>query len=400
MAKRQEVNQTPELPSLEGPGVGRMGKTTRRNFIKNVLLASGAAASIPLGLKSEIMNGKEELPPSLHEASYYEKLPNLSIQCNLEPRQCIINEGERGYCGARENIGGVYYTLVYEQACAAYPEPIEQHHFYHLLPGQKALAIGTAGCNLRCRFCESWPISQSRPEDIPSEQLSAEDVVDRAITENCDAIIFAYNEPTICFEYMLDIAKAAKKSELVTAAQTAGYIYPEPLKEICEYLDAINIDLKGFTQEYYQKNCGVKVTLEHILNAIKIINQTRPVLEITNLLVPELNDTPKLIADMVVWIKENVGADVPLHFARFFPNYQLAKHYATPLEKLEQAYEIAENAGLQYVYLDNVGNHKATLTYCPECKEVLIQRSESKVDVVGMQDGQCMRCGHRIPGVW
>ena len=385
---------------------------TRRSFIKNALLTGSATVGVaqlwgrvyrskPRGLSAFTgVESKEEVLLKLHEASYYEKLPNLGIKCTLEPRQCVINEGERGYCGARENRGGVYYTLVYEHPCAAYSEPIERHHFYHLLPGRKALAIGTAGCNLRCKFCESWPISQSRPEDTPFEKLSAEGVVERAIAENCQAIIFAYNEPTIYFEYMLDIAKAARKAGIITAAQTAGYIYPEPLKEICEYLDAINIDLKGFTQEYYQKNCGGKIQLEHILNAIKIINQTRSMLEITNLVVPELNDTPQLISDMSVWIKENVSPDVPLHFARFFPNYQLAKHYATPLETLEKAYDIAKNAGLQYVYLDNVGNHKATSTYCPKCGEMLIQRSESKVDIVGMKNGQCMKCEYEIPGVW
>jgi pyruvate formate lyase activating enzyme len=377
---------------------------TRRNFIRKAFLTGSAAVGVAqLGGLSTFADAEQEkeLPLSLHEASYYEKLENLEIRCNLEPRQCVINEGERGYCGARENRGGIYYTLVYERPCAAYPEPIERHHFYHLLPGQKALAIGTAGCNLRCRFCESWPISQSRPEDTPFEKLSAEGVVERAIAENCHAIIFAYNEPTIYFEYMLDIAKVARKSGLITAAQTAGHIYSEPLKEVCEYLDAINVDLKGFTQEYYQKNCGGgKIELEYVLNSIKIINQTRSMLEITNLIVPELNDTPQLISDMSIWIRENVSSDVPLHFARFFPNYQLAKHYATPLETLEAAYDIARSAGLQYVYLDNVGSHKATSTYCPKCGEMLIRRSESKVDIVGIKNGQCMKCEHKIQGIW
>ncbi len=378
-----------------------MSKISRRDFIKSVLKQSATVTAIAkLGELSSIADGYTEEGEILHEAMYYEKLPDLGVRCVLEPRQCDVNEGERGYCGTRENRNGKYYTLVHSQPCSVYADTVEQHHFYHFLPGQKALAIGTAGCNLQCKFCETWPVSQARPEEVESQYLPPEAVTEMAKKENCRAIIFAYNEPTAYYEYMLAIAKSAKKAGIFTAAQTAGYIYPEPLKDVCKYLDAVNIDLKGFTDVFYQNNCCPGVELEHVLTSIMTVRETKTMLEVTNLVVPQLNDNPQLISKLCVWLKNNAGADVPMHFAKFFPNYQMLKHYATPLETLEKAHKIAKDAGLQYVYLDNVGNHDATSTYCPKCRNMLISRTMSGVKITGMKDGQCIKCTQAIQGVW
>ena len=378
-----------------------MAKISRRDFIKSVLQQSATVTAIAkLGGLSSIAEANTEEGQILHEAMYYEKLPDLGVRCNLEPRRCDVNEGERGYCGTRENRGGKYYTLVHSQPCSVYVDSVEQHHFYHFLPGQKALAIGTAGCNLQCKFCETWPVSQARPEEVESLLLTPEAVVERAGKEDCRAIIFAYNEPTVYYEYMLAIAKNAKKVGFFTAAQTAGYIYPEPLKEVCKYLDAVNIDLKGFTDAFYQNNCCPGVKLEHVLKSISTLRETKTMLEITNLIVPQLNDNPQIISGMCAWLKNSLGADVPMHFSKFFPNYQMLKHYATPLETLEKAHKIAKDAGLQYVYLDNVGNHDATSTYCPQCGNILISRTISEVKITGIKNGECVKCAHSIPGVW
>ncbi len=381
-----------------------MSNITRRTFITRSLKTGAVAAATTFTHRltaNAAVDTQQDIALSSHEALYYKKLPNHGVQCFIDSRRCVVYEGERGYCGTRENRGGVYYTLVYERSSAVHPEPVERHHFYHLLPGQKVLAVGNAGCNLRCKFCETWPLSQSRPEEVSLQELSALDIVERAQEENCSAIIFAYNEPAVYFEYMLAVAKAAKQAGLITAAHTAGHICVEPLQEVCAYLDVVNIDLKGFTQQYYEEHCGgAKIRLENILTAIKTIRERNTMLEITNLVIPEYNDNLQLIADMSKWLKDNVGIETPLHFARFFPNYQMAEHYATPLKTLEAAWEVACNVGLQYVYLDSVGKHDAMLSYCPQCGKVLIERSESEINIVGMKDGKCINCAHQIPGVW
>jgi pyruvate formate lyase activating enzyme len=371
---------------------------TRRGFIKSIARkAISLAAATYLG---RFWSRANEGELNLYEAKYYEKLPNKGVRCLLEPRRCQVNEGERGYCGARENRDGRYYSVVYASACAVHDESPENDHFYHVLPGRKVLGVSTAGCNLQCKFCETWEISQARPEDTKALHFPPEDLVAEAKKRGCLAILFTYNEPTVCFEYMLDTAKLAKKAGLKVISHTAGYIFEDPLREACQYLDAVNIDLKSFDEEYYWRVCGVRLELSHILKAMQTVRQTGTHLEITNLIVPQLSDSPEMIARMCKWIKDNLGADVPLHFARFFPNYQLMDSYSTPLETLERAWEIAKSVGLQFVYLDNVGEHKATATYCPKCGRKLIERSNGVVNILSLKGGRCDRCGGEIPGIW
>lgn len=373
-------------------------KITRRDFIKDVL-AKGSV--IPAVKMLEVLPSGSNYfgESSLKEAMFYKKLNGVMIQCLLEPRSCVVNDFERGYCGAKENRGGRYYSLVYAKPSAVYVENIESDHFYHVLPKSQFLGIGTAGCNLGCKFCETWHISQVRPEDTDTEDLSPEDAVKRALENNCRILCFTYNEPVICYEYVLETAKLAKKAGLVVLCHSAGHIFDEPLKLLLENIDGINIDLKAFSKEYYNTICGVDV--EQTLKALKVIRQTRVVLEITNLIVPQHNDDPKELSDMCSWIYDNLGDDVPLHFSRFFPNYQMADLTATPIETLEMACEIAKTKGLKYVYMDNVDGGKYMSTYCPSCNTILIQRDRNNVSILNIgDDGTCQKCGHHIPGIW
>ena len=373
-------------------------QVTKREFIKDItkkgvaIIAASRTTAFPT-----IVSASEVTPTT--EAMFYKQLDGVMIQCMLEPRQCIVNDWERGYCGAKENRGGKYYTLVYSQPCAVYVEPIEREHFYHVYPGSEFLGIGTAGCNLECKYCETWNISQVRPEETEVQNLSPENAVRRAVSEGCRTIAFTYNDPVISYEYVLATARIAKQAGLTTLCHTAGYIYTEPLKKLLEHMDAVNVDLKGFTDKYYLEMCGVD--LEQVLNTLKIIKQEDVVLEITNLIVPGRNDDHQDISNMATWIRENLGSDVPLHFPRFFPNFQLTDIPATPVETLDAAYDIARSSGLNYVYVDNVPGHERGSTYCPGCGIKLIHRSGSEVTILELDEkGHCGKCGHAVPGIW
>ncbi len=377
-------------------------RINRREFIKDVVkkgtalaIASEAVSSFPLHNTAIGDIGTE----NLKEAMFYKQLDGVMIQCMLEPRQCIVNNWERGYCGAKENRDGKYYTLVYSKPCVVYEEPIEGEHFYHVHPGKQFLGIGTAGCNLECKFCETWQISQVRPEETKTQNLSPEEAVRLAVSKGCQIIAFTYNEPVVCYEYTLETVKAAKQAGLTTICHTAGYIYTEPLRTLLAYMDAVNVDLKGFTDKYYMETCGIE--MEQILSTLKTIKQEKVMLEITNLIVPGRNDDRQDIANMTAWIKENLGADVPLHFSRFFPNYQLTDLPATPTETLNMAYEIARSNGLNFVYVGNSPGHEYESTYCPECKTRLIHRSSPEVTILELDEsGACKKCGRVVPGIW
>ncbi len=371
-----------------------MSASTRREFFK--WLAAGS-----FSLKFAHHTLAETSPSPLHEAMHYERTEGKTIVCQLEPRQCEVNDGERGFCGARENRGGTYYSLVYAQACAVYAERMEDRGFYHAFPGRQALAIGTAGCNLQCQYCETEQISQSRPEDVEAEFLLPEQVVERAQAENCEVILFTYSEPTVFFEYMLDTARAAKKAGLGTAAHTAGYIHPGPLKEVCAYLDAINLDLKGFSDDFYQTICGVwgnQPKLEAVQKAIVAAAETGTHLEITHLIVPEHNDNPQETRQLCEWLYTTLGRDTPLHLSRFYPNYLLATSHATPRQSMDSARAIAHEVGLRYVYLQNMNRYEDTR--CANCGDLLVERKRAHIQCTGIKDGQCKQCGEAIRGVW
>ena len=338
------------------------------------------------------------LLPSLREALFYTKLDNNYVKCQLCPRRCVIPEGGRGFCGVRKNIGGKLYSLVYGKPCAVHIDPIEKKPLFHVLPGSRTFSIATAGCNLRCKFCQNWQISQAKPEEVQSINLEPAQVVAKAKESGCKSITYTYTEPTIFYEYVLDTAKIARKEGLKNYMHSAGFINPKPLRELCKHLDAANIDLKGFSEDYYQKLC--QGHLEDILRSLKIIKEEGVWLEITNLIIPTLNDDPKLIRKMCMWVRDNLGAETPVHFSRFYPMYKLRNLSPTPISTLEKARKIALDVGLKFVYIGNIPGHQGENTYCPACHKLLIERRGYNILTNNLNKGRCKFCGRKMPGIW
>ena len=332
-------------------------------------------------------------------ASYWESVRNNVVHCLLCPRSCVINPGQRGFCTARINRGGVLYTLGYGNPIAVHVDPIEKKPFFHVLPGTTAFSIAVAGCNMRCLFCQNWQISQAKPDEVTAYDMTPEDVVTGAKRSGSSFIVYTYTEPTIFYEYMLDISKQARSRGLRNGMHTCGYINPAPLKELLKYMDAVNVDLKGFNPEFYKK-MGAMAELEPVLATIKAVKKEGVWLELTNLIIPGQNDDPKEIRKMCEWIRENVGEDVPLHFSRFMPSFQLQNLPPTPIEKLEEAYKIAKEAGLKYVYIGNVPGHTYENTYCPKCKKIVVARIGYEILENNIEDGKCKFCGEKIAGIW
>lgn len=288
----------------------------------------------------------------IKEATYWFSEQNGIVRCQLCPHACQLKEGQTGICRTRENIGGTLYTTAYGNPCSIAVDPIEKKPLYHFLPGSRILSLATAGCNLRCKNCQNWTISQKGPEEIPSYELSPEAVVELAVKERTESIGFTYTEPTVYFEYMLEIAKLARKAGLKTVLVSNGYINPEPLKELCAYLDAANIDLKVFDESLCRKLTGSE--LKPVLETLRLLKQEYVWLEITNLLVPGFSDDPLKVQEMCSWLVINGFSDTPLHFSRFFPNHQLMDVAPTPVEHVIQACETAKNAGIRFVYAGNM----------------------------------------------
>jgi len=291
------------------------------------------------------------------------------------------------------------YTLGYGNPVAVHVDPIEKKPFFHVLPGTDAFSIAVAGCNMRCLFCQNWTISQAKPDEVTAYDMPPEEVVSGALKSNCASIVYTYTEPTVFYEYMLDISKLARAKGLGNGMHTCGYINPEPLKELLKYMDAVNVDLKGFNEEFYRK-MGAFAELKPVLETIKTIKREGVWLEITNLIISGLNDDPKEIREMCEWIKANVGDEVPIHFSRFMPAFRLQNLPPTPVEKLEEAYGIAKDVGLKYVYIGNVPGNPKENTYCPNCKNMVVGRIGYEVVKNNIIDGKCKFCGYKIAGIW
>jgi len=341
------------------------------------------------------------LPPladNAREALFYEKIDEQSVQCNLCPHQCLLMDGMRGICRVREPREGVLYTLAYANPCSYHIDPIEKKPIYHVLPGTTSFSIATAGCNLRCKFCQNWSISQRSPDQIKSIKMSPKDVVEAALGAKCVSIAYTYTDPIVFYEYMLDTSKLAHQSDLLNIMVTAGYINEEPLRNLSGVIDAANVDLKSFNEKYLLEVCGQK--LEPLLKALKIFKEEGVWIEITNLVVPTLNDDMETIREMCEWIRDNLGEDTPLHFSRFSPMYKLKNLYLTPIATLEEAKKVADEVGLNFVYIGNVAGHPAEHTYCPDCGQLLIERRGYSIKQNNIKEGKCSFCARLIPGIW
>jgi len=295
------------------------------------------------------------------------------------------------------NKDGVLYSLVYGKPCAVAVDPIEKKPFYHFLPATTAFSIATAGCVLGCKFCQNWQISQASPEDVDHQDLPPADVVRQAALYNCRSITYTYTEPTVFYEYMYDTAQLARQVGIRNTMHSCGYINEKPLRQLAKILDAADVDLKAFTEDFYSRICGGR--LRPVLDALVVLRQEGVWVEITNLVIPTLNDDPRELREMCRWIVKNLGPDVPLHFSRFFPYYKLKDLPPTPLETLKDARKIAQDAGIRYVYIGNVRTD-AESTTCHKCNKLLIERIGYFVKQNHVAGGKCRFCGTAIPGVW
>ena len=321
-----------------------------------------------------------------------------TVRCLLCAQSCTIKAGERGRCRARINIKGELRSLTYGRPVAVHVDPIEKKPFYHFLPGSEALSFGSSGCPLRCKFCQNWELSQSTPGDLPATFTPPADVVRAASDRRTPIIAFTYNEPTTFAEYLLDVAKDGRARGVRSVLVSCGLMTEAPLKEMCAALSAIKIDLKGFSEEFYRNVCGAE--LKPVLRSIAQVAKSGTHLEIVNLVVPTLNDSDQSLQGLTRWVASELGPDVPVHFTRFHPDYQLLNLPPTPVATLERARDMAMAAGIRYAYVGNVPGHAGNHTYCPSCRKVVVKRDNFFVTEMKVKKGKCGYCGSAIAGVW
>jgi len=331
----------------------------------------------------------------IKEAMLYDRLDSGKVQCKLCSHRCRISQGKRGICKVRENKDGTLYTINYNVVSSEGLDPIEKKPLYHFYPGSFAYSLGTFGCNFKCKHCQNWTISQADIDRSEAIEIDPETAISRALRFGSKCIAWTYNEPSIWFEYTYDCAKLAKDAGLATIYVTNGYITREALETIAPYLDAFSVDIKGFTDKFYRDIAGAK--LQPVLDATLFAKELGMHIEIINLLIPTLNDSPEEIREMSKWIYENLGADTPVHFTRFHPEYKLDHLQATSMETLEMAYSIAKEEGLHFVYLGNIPDNEKQHTFCPNCQQLLIKRSFFGVEEYNITDeSKCVKCGAAI----
>jgi pyruvate formate lyase activating enzyme len=277
-------------------------------------------------------------------------------------------------------------------------DPIEKKPFFHVLPATQSFSLATAGCNLQCKFCQNWEISQASPEEVYSYDVPPDLAVKKAREMGARSIAYTYVEPTIFYEYMLDIGLLARKAGLLNVCHSNGFINPEPLRNLCKVMDAANIDLKGFTETFYRDLCNGE--LSPVLETLKMLKKEKVHIEITNLIIPSMNDEMSVVREMCLWVKKELGPDTPLHFSRFYPLYKLRSLPPTPVSTLDKARAVALSAGLEYVYVGNIPGHEGEHTFCPKCKKRVIQRTGYMVGETHLKGGKCGYCGKPIPGIW
>ncbi|MGD0277797.1 MAG: AmmeMemoRadiSam system radical SAM enzyme [Smithella sp.] len=319
-------------------------------------------------------------------------------RCLLCANGCAITNGQKGRCRTRMNVNGELKSLVYGRPVSIHVDPIEKKPLYNYLPGSEAFSLATAGCPLKCKFCQNWEISQASPEDNRAPFTTPAQIVNAAHASKSPVIAFTYNEPTVFTEYLTDIARDAKKRGIRSVLISCGFMNEAPLAEMCNVLDAIKIDLKGYSEDFYQSACGAQ--LRPVLRSIKQVAKSRVHLEVVNLVVPTLNDSDKMLQGLINWILGEVGPDVPVHFTRFHPDYQMRNLPPTPVATLERAYNMAMSKGMHYPYVGNVPDHPGNNTYCPNCKKAVIKRQNFFITEMNLEGGHCKFCKYKIAGVW
>ncbi len=338
--------------------------------------------------------------PSIVKTKYWHLLDDGRVQCDLCPRECKLHEGQQGLCFVRANYNNEIVLTTYGRSSGFCIDPIEKKPLNHFLPGTPVFSFGTAGCNLACKFCQNWDISKSREMDTLADAATPEMIAKVSAEHKCRSVAFTYNDPVIFHEYAIDVAKACREKEVKTVAVTAGYVSPEPRAEFYQWMDAANVDLKAFTERFYHKITGSH--LEPVLDTLKYIqHETDCWLETTTLIIPGQNDSKKELTEMCEWVIENLGADVPMHFSAFHPDFKMLDIPSTPSSTLTMARDIAIKAGVRYAYVGNVHNKDADSTWCHECGELLIERDWYELGKWNLDDkGCCASCGTKVAGVF
>ena len=391
----------------------------RRGFLKCAAalgagaFAWGCQAARPSGVARASRPWPPTTPPSpsagqaqaaqtdghfVRQAQHYTRLGGRRVRCEICPKKCEVGDRERGFCGARENHAGAYHTLVYGRACSVNIDPVEKKPFFHFLPGSLALSFAAAGCNLACKNCQNWEISQVRPEQVEAAWMPPERLAAEARARRIPIVAGTYSEPVTFFEYMDATAVEGRKQGVRTVMISAGFINPEPMKQLCAHLDAIKIDLKSMRNAFYRDNCAGE--LQPVLDAIEVAHRHARWLEVVYLVIPTLNDKVAEVRDCARWMKRHVGPDVPLHFTRFQPMYRLKNLPPTPTETLVRCRNAALAEGLHYVYTGNVPGDPGENTYCHHCGKMLIERRGYEVRRNEITGGKCRFCATPIPGIW
>lgn len=335
----------------------------------------------------------------MKEAMIYEKLGKQNVKCHLCCHNCLIHNDKRGLCAVRENQNGTLYSLVYGKVISMNIDPIEKKPLFHFLPGSTSLSIATVGCNFRCKHCQNYEISQYPQEEkfaIPGREMTPEDIVKAALAHGCESISYTYTEPTIFFEFAYDCAQLARKKGLRNVFVSNGYTGPEATRLMAPYLDANNIDLKG-SDTFYRNICGAR--LQPVQDTIRLMKELGVWVEVTTLIIPDLNDSEKDLTDIAEFIA-SVDPGIPWHVSQFHPTYKLMDKPRTPVATLRRARDIGFNAGLKYVYEGNVPGEGGENTYCPSCKKLLIKRFGYSILENSLKGANCSACNTPIEGIW
>ena len=386
----------------------RFLRMTRRDLLKAGLICAisglpcrALAGWAPSSGRNEKTITLNDAPEKLWEWSRevrFQKASGGNVQCLTCPNMCLLPPNARSRCQSHVHKDGKLYTLVYGNPCAVHVDPIEKKPFYHFLPGTWSFSIGTTGCSFHCLNCQNWQISQVKPEDVNCYTLYPEAAVEKAIEAKCRTIAFTYNEPTTALEYALDTFRVSRKQSVKGVWVSNGFINREPLLELCKNLSAARIDVKGFSEEMYQKlNAG---RLAPVLETLKILKAEGVWLEMIVLIVPTYTDRMEMVKQMCGWFLKNLGPDHPVHFLRFQPQYKLTHLPPTSISFLEDARKTALSEGLHYVYVGNIPNADSNHTYCPGCRKKIINRVGFSVTENRVKNGKCGYCGRRIAGVW
>ncbi|MES0488784.1 MAG: AmmeMemoRadiSam system radical SAM enzyme [Leptospirales bacterium] len=341
--------------------------------------------------------GKNVVISTENSTKYWKNANSEEIVCLLCPRTCHIPKDEHGHCFVRANVNGKMELLTYGLTSGLALDPIEKKPLYHFFPGTNVLSFGTAGCNLSCNFCQNWNLSKAQNIHVSSVKASPAEIADKALQAKAVSVAYTYNDPIVFFEFAVDTAYECRQNGIYNVAVTNGFINKKPAREFFNAMDAVNIDLKAFSELFYKKQTDS--SLAPVLKTLQYVReQTKTWLEITTLLIPGLNDSQKEIQQMVSWVKQYLGENTPIHFSAFHPSYQLNTTPTTPLATLTSARNIALDKGMNYVYTGNLVYPEGGITHCPSCGKKVIERTGYRTSAQGMQKGKCKFCSQEIAG--